>query len=557
MYIIKNAVKSIMRNKIRNIMISIIALVIAVSACVSLSIREAAETAKENTINNLSVTAQLSFDRTSVMENMQGNPPSEPSDNGETGGGFNRNDIDFSALSDSMLSIDDYLKYTECLSAEDGYYYELTLSLNATGDLLPYGTEEDDESTDSSNDSNIVSFDDNKNSNGTDSDKGFGGKNPIGNMASGDLKIAGYSSYSAILTMFGEDGNYTISSGSMFDETSSDLSCIISDELALYNNLSVGDSVVLANPNYADETYKITISGIYTNSSSSSGNSMFSRSDPANNIYMNSNALQKIVDTSIAAGNTETDENGDTVEVALNTESSFTYFFANVDNYETFKTKAETLGLPENYVISSSDLSAYENSLTPLNTLSTMTGWFFLIVLVIGGIILVVFNMFNIRERKYEVGVLTAIGMKKSKVMAQFICELFIITFAAIIIGSTIGATISVPVTNALLESQIEKSESSTENLNNNFGFEKDKGFGSADSGGFNGGSMPQIGSNKTPDNLNNNKVNYIDSVSSATNLNVILQMILVGALLTIISSMAAMITIMRYEPLQIFSNRS
>ena len=51
--------------------------------------------------------------------------------------------------------------------------------------------------------------------------------------------------------------------------------------------------------------------------------------------------------------------------------------------------------------------------------------------------------------------------------------------------------------------------------------------------------------------------INYVESISYATNLTVILQMILVGALLTITSSMAAMITILRYEPLQILSNRS
>ncbi|MGN0498097.1 MAG: hypothetical protein ACI4F6_03405 [Acutalibacteraceae bacterium] len=50
MYIIKNALKSITRNKLRNILIGIIVLVIAISACVALSIRQAAETTKADTL---------------------------------------------------------------------------------------------------------------------------------------------------------------------------------------------------------------------------------------------------------------------------------------------------------------------------------------------------------------------------------------------------------------------------------------------------------------------------------------------------------------------------
>lgn len=545
MYIIKNAWKSIIRNKSRNFMIMIIALVIAIAACIALSIREAAETAKEDTLNDLSITAQLSFDRTSMMEEMraemQNDPPSE--DNAAQNGGFDRGKFDFDSLQGSTLTLDDYMEYTKLQKDSDSYYYTLSASLNASGELLPYGEEESDDTTSETS--------------GTSKESGFGepvgmaGQNPrMGGMemSSADFNLTGYSSYDAMLTTFGEDGTYTISDGTMFDEASDEAACIISDELAMYNNLEAGDTITLCNPDCEDETYELIVTGIYNNSASDEGNSRFARSDPANNIYMNSTALQAILDASAAAGNTMTDSDGSEVSAALEAESSFTYVFANAESYEAFAAAAEEKGLPENYTLSSPDLAAYENSITPLNTLSTMTGWFFLIVLVIGGIILVVINMFNLRERKYEVGVLTAIGMKKSRVAAQFIFELFLITFTAIIIGACVGAAVSVPVTNALLKQQIEKTEASNEQINNNFGMEPDKG-----------GNMGQPGGNMKTDRMDaiRQPANYIESVTSATNLTVILQMILVGALLTILSSMAAMITIMRYEPLQILSNRS
>ena len=57
MYIIKNALKCIGRSKGRTILIGAIVLVIALSSCVGLSIRQAAESAREETLASMSVTA--------------------------------------------------------------------------------------------------------------------------------------------------------------------------------------------------------------------------------------------------------------------------------------------------------------------------------------------------------------------------------------------------------------------------------------------------------------------------------------------------------------------
>ena len=262
--------------------------------------------------------------------------------------------------------------------------------------------------------------------------------------------------------------------------------------------------------------------------------------DPANNIYMNYTALSDIADASSEADNTTTDSSGEEQSAALNITLAFTYTFTNIEHYEQFEEQVYELGLSEDYTVSSSDLTAFENSLTPLETLSTTALWFFLIVLIVGGIILVTLNIFNLRERKYEVGVLTAIGMKKSRVAVQFVIELFLVTFVSMMIGTAIGAAVSVPVTNTLLSGQIEKNEQSNAPVSENFGF---------DPGQSAGERMAR------PDG--SPAVSYVNSVSSATNLTVILQLVGVGILLTIVSSLAALISIMRYEPLKILSSRS
>lgn len=541
MYIIQNAWKSIIRSKGRNILIGIIALIIALSGCLALSIRQAAETAREDTLFQMSITAQISFDRTSAMQEMAGQMGEKPD---EEPGEFDRENFDFESLGGEALTLDDYMTYTQALSEGDSYYYTMSASLNAGGNLLPYGEEESEDSTQETEEPQQPE--------GMMGDMGGGRMEAMGGFsAQGDFSITGFSSYEAMMSLFGEDGSLSISDGEMFEEGSDEAVCVISDELALYNDLSVGDTITLTNPNYEEESYSLTICGIYTNSDSDTGNSMFSRSDPANNIYMSYEALEAITTASAQAGNTITDADGNETDASLRQEVSFTYSFASVENYENFCDAVYDLGLSEEYTVSSQDLAAFENSLTPLNTLSTMAGWFFLVVLVVGGVILVVLNIFNLRERKYEIGVLAAIGMKKRKIALQFVCELFCVTLVAFIVGTTAGACLSVPVTNQLLANQTASSQSSQQQIAGNFGKDPSQMMQGQPEQGEMGNR------DERPDGLGGQAAAYIDSVTSATDLTVVLQLVGVGILLTVVSSLAAVITITRYEPLKILSSRT
>ena len=249
---------------------------------------------------------------------------------------------------------------------------------------------------------------------------------------------------------------------------------------------------------------------------------------------------------------TSTDEEtGRETTTAIPTQETGTYVFANVEDYETFSTEVYELGLDEMYTVSSSDLNAYEQSLLPLENLSEMAGYFLVVVLGIGAIILVVLNIFNVRERKYEIGVLTAIGMKKGKVATQFLIESFLVTLVALVLGSGIGAVSSVSVTNSLLASQIEAQNSQS--------MQMEESFGRPMNGQTPPGGMPSMGGQGGAPGGKNpfaQSVDYISSVSSATNLTVVGQLLGIGVLLTLVASCVSVAFIMRYEPLKILSNR-
>ena len=528
MYIIKNALRCIARSKGRSILIGIIALVIAVSACIGLSIRQAAESAKTSALAELSVTATIQYNRAEAMGNVGGGRPG-------TGGGFTGGSFDSSQLEDIMnkgssLSLEEYQTYATAESVED-FYYTLTAYFNGSESFSPVSdeTEDSDESPD------IGGM------------PGFPGG--MGDMFStGDFSIIGYSSDSAMTAFV--NSNASIVDGEMFAQGTSELLCVISEELAMYNGLSVGDTILITNPSLESETYTLTISGIYTSSENNDFSmSMFGASqDPANRIYMSATALQIVLDASEANAS----------DTKVSGTLSATYTFANANDYYAFEEEVRTLGLDDAYTVSSSDISAFESSLEPLNTLSKMAGWFLVVILIIGGVILVVLNIFNVRERKYEVGVLTAMGMKKWKVAAQFVCEILVVTMVAVVIGAGIGAISSVPVTNALLEGQVTSQTNQQTQIEQNFGRP-------SNIGGFSGENMPSDIPSDMPDmggmgnpfgNMLGGTANYITEVNSAMNLTVVLQMIGVGLLLTLIASAASVLFIMRYDPLKILANR-
>lgn len=538
MYIVKNALKCISRAKGRNILIGVIVFAIALSACLGLSIRQAAENAKSETLDGMSVTATISFDRQSMMSEMRGQPPQD----GEQEGGFDREQFAEMMGESSALTLEEYKTYATASSVKD-FYYELSASLNGSDSFEPVSTDTESDTETDSESSQMPEF-----GGSMGDDRGMGGGRMM--MAQSDFNIIGYSGESAMTSFV--DGTASITDGTVFDEGSKTAQCIITEELAAFNDIEVGDKIKLTNPNNEDEVYKLKVTGIYTDTESNEDSFSImgaTATDPANKIYMSYAALQNLLDDSAEQSQTLTDENtGREYTTEIQGSLNATYVFADVDAYNLFEEEVRELGLDESYTVSSSDITAFESRLVPLETLSTMAGYFLIVILVIGAIILIVLNIFNVRERKYEIGVLTAMGMKKGKVAMQFLTEIFVVTLAAVIIGAGIGAVSSVPVTNALLANQVSSVSDREEQIEMNFG----RGQGE-------NSNLPQGGMQERPQGMNNffgGAVDYITEIDSAMNLTVVLQMLGIAVALTLAAGAVSMLFVMRYDPLKILANR-
>ncbi|MDQ7097034.1 ABC transporter permease [Desulfosporosinus sp. PR] len=503
MYIFKNALKSMSRSKGRNVLIGIIVLVIAVASCVALSIRNSANEIVANQKASFDITATIGLDRSALMKQAQSS-------------GTNMQD----------LSLPDALTLTELKNYADSQYvksltYSLTTSMNSS-DITAVSN-----NTSSGSSSNTTS---------TTSKAAGGAAMPsmasFVNKSQGDFRVIGYSSTSAMSDFV--NGTYKITSGSMFSDSDTTNAAVISDELAQANNLTVGSKFTLTNPNDSTQADEFTVTGIYTDTSSSDGSQMNLFSNAANQIITDYTAVNNIVTASAANDDTK-----------LNSQLTSSFSLKSADDVAAFKAELTAKGLNQDYTVST-NADSFTQSVAPLNNLSHFATIFLVLVLGIGAIVLVVLNMINIRERKYEVGVLRAIGMKKGKVALQFIAELFMVTFLALGIGAGIGAAASVPTANYMLQNEISTTQAQQSQVQQNFG--RSDGGNAAVQGG--GGSIGGFfGTAKS--------ASYVNQINAVIDGQVLLEIAGIGILLVLLSSGMSMIFISRYEPLKILSNLS
>lgn len=147
--------------------------------------------------------------------------------------------------------------------------------------------------------------------------------------------------------------------------------------------------------------------------------------------------------------------------------------------------------------------------------------------------------------------------MKKKAVLMQFIVESFIVTFVSILLGILIGSLISVPVANTLLKNEIESKQEDENEISQNFGMDSGK---LSDMGTSNKQMPPSEPSNMKGADIRNtfaNNTNYVDKINAIINIKTIGELVLIGVVLTLISSSISMIFIARYSPLKILSNRT
>ena len=291
--------------------------------------------------------------------------------------------------------------------------------------------------------------------------KGFGGGKMPNGMPSGfnfsgqsnnsddedtldaDITISGINAYAYINGVQSE--TITIKDGSYFDE-SSDGQVMISYEFAELNSLKVGDTFKLKNI-YTEAEIPLTVIGIYDSSEE--------RAD-ANTMYMNTETAAKFLSSDdYNSGNYDVDD--------------VNFYMVNSDNAEEFvnKINSEFTELAENNLKVAVDTSEYDSIANSIESVGSFANTILIIVIVAAIIIITLIVTINVKDRRYEIGVLMSLGASKKNIIGQIATELLIIGTMGFALASVTGTIFAGTLGNMILEGQ---NASSSKQMEQNFG---------------------------------------------------------------------------------------
>jgi putative ABC transport system permease protein len=140
------------------------------------------------------------------------------------------------------------------------------------------------------------------------------------------------------------------------------------------------------------------------------------------------------------------------------------YYLKRPEMLAAFEAELRGKGLPSDYSVRT-DESAFDSVTGPVESLNTLSLSFLIIVLLLGAVIIVLLSTIAIRERKYEIGVLRAMGMKKKNVALGLWTEIIVITCICFILGMGIGSVLSQPISDAIMSGQAQSSDTSSTSL--------------------------------------------------------------------------------------------
>ncbi|MCY9077096.1 ABC transporter permease [Bacillus inaquosorum] len=459
--------------------------VICVFVLSGLTIQSAAQKSSELARQELGGSVTLQVDRQKQMEKQQ--------DSGEK-----------RSFESTPIKVSDANKLA-ALDHVKSYNYITSASANA-------GNFDAIESSSSSDSSSSSSSSNNKNSQGG----GQGGPQ----MVQADLSIEGVIS-TALVDDF-SDGDSKITDGRAI--TKSDVGkkvTVINETLAEENDLSVGDSITIESATDEDTTVKLKIVGIYKTTSSGDDQAQnFSFLNPYNKLYTPYTATAAL--------------KGDDYK---NTIDSAVYYMDDAKNIDAFVKAAKKTSIDfDTFTLNTND-QLYQQMIGPIENVASFSKNVVYLVSVAGAVILGLIVMMSIRERKYEMGVLMAIGEKRWKLIGQFLTEILIVAVIAIGIASLTGNLVANQLGNQLLTQQISSSTDSTQTASGQM-----PGGG----GGMGGGMFGHSSAN----------VDVIDSLNVAVSMNDMLVLGGIGIFIAIIATLLPSISVLRLHPKTILTKQ-
>lgn len=423
MYILKNAIKNLGRNKGRSFMVLMIALLTLTSVTLSLSMKTISDLAITRYQNSFCVDATIDYD----WERLEKDFPPKITEN-EDGSITQESNFEL-----PEISLEDYLKYADSQYVKGAEYYAACSFACDTLTSVPDNTREGEEWVSLEG----MTLDEIMSHFGVSTKKELFDSGIIENEdelqrildSKRDLvgTLIGYTDLS-IVDDFANNAN-KLESGRFPEQ---DNECIVSSKYAEHNNLKIGDTILISGPSKSDtEIISLTITGIYA--AHRAQTSAETVGDFYGFVYTTFNTLKNSGFHYIWVGNA-------------------VYQLGSPEEAELFAKELHEKGLSKYRILSYSNSSEeYTKNTKPLKNISRIAEIFTLAASIIGAAILLLISFFNIRERKYEIGVLRAMGMKKSGVARGMVYETLILMLISFALSVLFGLALTKPIAAALL----------------------------------------------------------------------------------------------------------
>lgn len=362
----------------------------------------------------------------------------------------------------------------------------------------------------------------------------FGGTTETDDAAlDADITIEGVNAYAYISGV--EDGAITIKDGTYFDEDSLD-SAIVSYEFAELNSLNVGDTFKLKNI-YTEKSVALTVIGIYDTSSERAN---------ANTIYMNTETAAKFFDT-------EAYNNGNYVV------GDVKFYMLNSDHADEFveKVNSEFTELSENNLKFAVDTSEYDSLAGSIESVGGFADTILIIVIVAAVIIITLIVTINVKDRRYEIGVLMSLGASKKNIIGQIATELLMVGTIGFALASVTGTVFAGSLGQSILASQTASSSKQSEQ---NFGrpgamMGNMPKPGSSSRGSKNAPDMPEGGFNMKDVMNAGREAQKVELNINAEPLDYLL-LFVTGYAVILLALVLPSASIMRYQPKEILAGK-
>ncbi|HAM1274814.1 TPA: ABC transporter permease [Listeria monocytogenes] len=385
----KRAWLSMKARKGRSVLQLIIFTVVCVLILSGFTIQSAADKASELAREQLGGTVTLTVDREKQMQAMRDEAASSDSSSTESKPQFESSPIDVSDANE-LAKLNHVASYN---------YYSSTQALASGFDPI-----ESSGDTSSSNDESST----------TAETQGPGGGQGGPQMVDADLSISGLLD-SATSTDF-EAGTSELTSGVAITSADKDKNvAMVEENLAEENDWKVGDSFTVTS---SDGNTKVTLKivGIYKTTDSGSDMAQnFSFLNPYNKVYVPYTVANTIKGSDYK----------NTVDSAVYTMDDA----ANISAFEKEAKKVDSIDW-DTFKLDAND-TLYQQMIGPINSVASFSKNVVYIVSIAGALILGLLVMMQVRDRKYEMGVLLAIGEKRGKLIAQFFVEILIVALVS------------------------------------------------------------------------------------------------------------------------------